>query len=216
VITNVFKAMALREFYCEPRLADEFRAARWLAWLGRTVIRPAAKVIAAQFGVPPILVEITVNKIMTERVMIFPLRMASDQLAQWKSDTNNYQSCCRSALCYIVTNSHRFAFSVLQHAAWKNDDWARHHHIYGLIHGINGDYERAQFELGKALSTEPYPDVRQRTAEAIALAASGQQLARTPSVGSLVPSVLAGLPDVIWSILTLLEQSGPHPLASDS
>ena len=173
-LANAFRAMALREFYREPRLADEFEAARWLAWLGGMAVRPAAKIVASTFGIPPILVEFTARRIMTEQVMALPVRMISDMLALWKSDTDNYQSCCRSALCYVVTNSNGFAFGVLRHAAWKNDDWGRHHHIYGLIHGIDGDYERAMFELGKALSPEPYQDVRQRIAEAITLAEMGR------------------------------------------
>ena len=32
--TDAFKAMTLREFLLEPRLAEEFQAARFLSWLG--------------------------------------------------------------------------------------------------------------------------------------------------------------------------------------
>ncbi len=210
-VQNAFKAMALREFYCEPRLADEFRAARWLAVLGGTVVRPASKVIGGMLNIPPVLVEYAARKIMTERIIAFPVRMLSDLLAQWKSDTDNYQSCCRSALCYTITNSYGFAFTVLRHAAWKNDDWARHHHIYGLIHGIQGNYQQAQFELKKAESAEPYRDARQRIWEAASLAEKAGQTPPEPasSLRDWVSTVLGELPELLRLTLDFLDEVSP-------
>jgi predicted transcriptional regulator len=77
-----------------------------------------------------------------------------------------------------------------------------------LTHGIDGDYERAMFELGKALSPEPYQDARRRIAEAITLAEAGRQRASTRNLRPPPPpSLLKALPDDVLPIMELIEGS---------
>jgi hypothetical protein len=131
--TDAFKAMILREFFLEPRLAEEFQAARVLSWAGDKLAWPLSKVVATKFGIPAKPVELAVRAITGERFTALPVRSASDILAWFKSPDDNYRSCCRSALCYAVTGSREWAFGALRVAASKHDDWARHRHLYGMI-----------------------------------------------------------------------------------
>lgn len=86
-----------------------------------------------------------------------------------RSPDDIYRSACRSALCYAVTGSREWAFGSLRVAASKLEDGARHHHIYGLIHGSSGANGAAWFELEKARSAEPHTAVRTRIEEALTL-----------------------------------------------
>lgn len=183
-ITDGFRAMILREFYLEPRLPDEFKAATFLHWFGRTVSKPAAYLVAAKFGIPPTLVEQPVRFACGLQNTTLMARAFSDWLASLASPRNNYESCCRSALCYAITNSYEWAFGALRNAATRNDGWARHHHIYGLLHGERGDFERAVFELAKALDAESYADTRGRIEEAAQLARRGDELRALAPVNS--------------------------------
>jgi hypothetical protein len=203
--TDVFQAMILREFFLEPRLAQEFNAARVLSWLGRKLARPLAKVVAGKFGVPPQVVEIPARAIVGERFMTLPVRAAADILAWFKSADDNYRSCCHSALCYAVTGSHEWAFGALRKAASKRDDWARHHHIYGLIHGMTGTHERCLFELEKARSAEPHEDVRTRIAEATELCRAAQTaLTQEVAAPGVLATLLSHLPEAIRLTVELI------------
>ena len=51
----------------------------------------------------------------------------------------------------------------------KDDSWARHHYLYGLVLGIEGNRERALWELDMALRREPYEDARIRIRQVISL-----------------------------------------------
>jgi len=173
-ITDGFRAMLLREFYTEPRLPEEFKAASFANWVGNAVSKPASYVVAAKYGIPSEFVEGPVRFICGIQNTTLIVRSFSDWLASWKSSRNTYESSCRSALCYAITNSQDWAFGALRVAASKNDNWARHHHIYGLIHGERGNFKEATFELGKARFAEPHDDVKSRIDDAIHLANGGE------------------------------------------
>lgn len=59
-------------------------------------------------------------------------------------------------------------------AASKNDSWARHHHLYGLIHGAMGRDDRAAWELERAAGAESHDAAKARIFEALALVRSGE------------------------------------------
>lgn len=207
--TDAFKAMILREFLLEPRLAEEFQAARVLSHISGKLAPALSRAVEAQTGVPAAAVEVAVRAITGERFTALPIRSFSDIVASFRSVDDNYRSCCRSALCYAVTGSREWAFGALRVAASKHDDWARHHHVYGLVHGVFGDYDKALPELERAHAAEPMGDVRARVAEAVELcrAAMASPQAGRKGEGLLVPM----LPEVVRLLLELIgeaEQEG--------
>lgn len=127
----------------------------------------------------------------------------SDLLAGLRSGDDTYRSCCRSALCYAITGSREWAFGALRIAASKHDDWARHHHIYGLLHGAAGDYGRSLFEFGLALVAEPHAGVRSRIGEAMALARTAEAV---PAAGAWA-SLWAALPEVVRLLGEMLAEA---------
>lgn len=96
------------------------------------------------------------------RDMSLVSRTAAAVSAELKGPDVRYEDCCRLALCYAVIGSYGHAFSALRAAAAKNDAWARHHYLYGLLLGVEGNHERACWELGMALRSEPYEEGRIR------------------------------------------------------
>jgi hypothetical protein len=203
--TDAFKAMLLREFFLEPRLAKEFQAARFLSWASGKLAWPLSKVIAVKLGISPKPVEVAVRAITGERLMALPVRSLADVLAAFKSPDDNYRSACRSALCYAVTGSREWAFGALRVAASKHDDWARHHHLYGLIHGAFGDYDKALPELERARAAEPLDDVRARIGEAGELCRAALS---SPTVsgagGGMLERGCPELPEVVRLLLELI------------
>ena len=73
-----------------------------------------------------------------------------------------YDRCIRIALCYAVLGRHGHVFSALRAAAAKDDKFARHHHLYGLVLALQGNAERANWELGFALANEPFEECKAR------------------------------------------------------
>ena len=89
-------------------------------------------------------------------------RTAAALSAELKRDEVTYGHCCRMALCYAVIGRMGHAFGALRAAASKNDAWARHHYIYGLFLGLEGNLDRARWEMEMALRFEPYEEGRRR------------------------------------------------------
>lgn len=89
--------------------------------------------------------------------------------AQLSDPAVSYDQCIRRALCFASGEMYEQAFAALRAAGALRDDWARHHFIYGLIHGIREENERALWELETALQREPYEEGRQRIQAAIDL-----------------------------------------------
>jgi hypothetical protein len=100
--------------------------------------------------------------LMVIRDMSLVSRTAAALSAELKQREVSYDYCCRVALSYAVIGSHGHVFSALRAAAAKNDQFARHHYLYGLILGLQGDIDRARWELGMALQHEPYEEGRTR------------------------------------------------------
>ncbi len=208
-LTDAFRAMLVREFYMEPGLAEEFKAGWWLSFMARRSVRPASKILAANLGIPPVLVEKPIRAVVGEKNRALPVRAFPDWLVRQKSDGDTYPSCCRTALCYAINGSHEWAFEALRIAASQHDDWSRHHHIYGLIHGAEGNNERALVELRLAERAEPYEDGRRRIADAIALTdvEGPDRLSPLPSKEkSSSKTMIEQLPELIQLILKVMTE----------
>ncbi len=89
-------------------------------------------------------------------------RTAAALSAELKAPSVSYDECCRAALSYAVIGSQGHVFSALRAAASKNDAFARHHYLYGLMLALGDSAERARWELGMALQAEPYEQGRAR------------------------------------------------------
>ncbi len=163
-----FESHLMAEFIIEPHLQDEFDLVN-LASRAGTKLSPAASkilsaIIVAKTGVPipPVVLDELGKHISKQRSTMLIFKGIADFLAWMRSSQQNYESCCRSAISHAVIGSHDYAFGALRFAANINDDWARHHHIYGLIHGVNGNYNEARYELERALGAEPYHETQLR------------------------------------------------------
>jgi hypothetical protein len=161
----------------------------------------------ARLGVPARAVEVAIRAITGERFTALPGRSASDILAAFRSPDDNYRSCCRSALCNAVTGSREWAFGALRVAASKHDYWARHHHLYGLTHGVSGDYNKALPELERARASEPMGDVRVRIGEAVELCQAARSSPSTGKTGAGPTSPPPHLPEVVRLLLELIGEA---------
>jgi hypothetical protein len=96
------------------------------------------------------------------RDMSLVSRTAAAVSAELKEPGVSYDRCCQMALCYGIIGNLGHVFSALRAAAGKNDSWARHHYLYGLILGCHDNVDRARWELGMALEYEPYEEGKVR------------------------------------------------------
>jgi hypothetical protein len=166
--------------------------------------------VEAKLQVPAAAVAISVRAIAGDRFTALPVPSVSDILAAFKSADDNYRSCCRSALGYAVTGSREWAFGALRVTASKHDDWARHHPISGLIHGVYGDYAKALPELERARPAEPIEDVRGRIGAAVELCWIALEVPAGKARDSgLLPTMLARLPQTVRLLLELMDKANP-------
>jgi hypothetical protein len=96
-------------------------------------------------------------------------KTAAALASELKGDDVSYDHCCRTALIYAVARMDAHVFTALRAAASKDDSWARHHYLYGLILAAGGNIDRARWEFDMALQREPYEDARIQIRQAIAL-----------------------------------------------
>jgi hypothetical protein len=102
------------------------------------------------------------NKSLAIRDMALVSQTAASVASELKAAHIDYDACCRRALAYAVLGMTAHVFSALRCAAAKNDQWAQHHYLYGLLLGLEGNHERALWELDMALEREPYEEGRRR------------------------------------------------------
>jgi hypothetical protein len=164
-------------------------------------------VAGAKPGVPARAVEVATRAITGERFAALPGRSGSDVRAAFRSPDDNSRSCCRSALCYAATGSRERAFGALRVAASKRDDWARHHHLFGLTHGVSGDYDEALPELERARAAEPMEDVRVRIGEAVELCQAARSSPSTGKTGAGPTSLPPHLAEVVRLLLELIGEA---------
>jgi hypothetical protein len=193
--TDAFQGLILREFLLEDGLRDEFNHAEVASWLGELVGKPAALAVEHFLSggvlsfVDAGLTQQAILHLVKVKNTTLLLRAAADFLASMKSAEDAYKSCCRSALCHAIQGSWEWAFGALRAAAHKNDNWARHHHIYGLIHGAKGNCGEAIPELERAASAEPYPEPQRRILEAVELARSAAAIRAAPPAAAVTTNV---------------------------
>uniref|UniRef100_A0A0C1NMF9 Uncharacterized protein n=1 Tax=Tolypothrix bouteillei VB521301 TaxID=1479485 RepID=A0A0C1NMF9_9CYAN len=174
--TNLlFQSLLLEEFFLESNLRQEFGVPEKLAELASRFSKPTAKILhllivsKANLPIPPDAIAEVIDWLTSQRHTTLIFRSIADVLATTRSAQDKYNSCCRSAICYAVVGSYDFAFGALRISASVNDSWARHHHIYGLIHAIENRKARAQCELEMAYACEPYSETKVRIARALEL-----------------------------------------------
>ena len=160
-----------REFLLEPNLLAEVGLEGLPATLASLLSCPEEEAVA-RLVESPLLEPLGLDQLkslMIIRDMTLVSRTAAALSAELKRDGVSYDHCCRMALCYAVIGSQGHAFGALRAAASKNDGWARHHYLYGLMLGLEGNVDRARWEMGMALQYEPYEEGRARIRAAMDL-----------------------------------------------
>ena len=163
--------MVYREFLAQRDLAAEAGLERLperlAGMLGGTPQQGLDALLESFFLEPLTLPQL--QELLAIRDMTLVSRTAAAVAAELKEPDVSYERAIRTALCYAVAGLDAHVFGALRAAAAKRDDWAHHHLIYGLMHGIAGNRERAVWELSMALQHEPYEDMRIRIRAAIDL-----------------------------------------------
>ncbi|PTY04142.1 hypothetical protein DB346_04950 [Verrucomicrobia bacterium LW23] len=177
-----FESLLLREYTLEPGLRDEAKLPGRVAERTRRVTEPLLNALDMLMKkqaatVPPTFnpgfdVPLSALRGLIERAgehdtATVLTRAFTDFREGILSSSRRYISCCRTALVFAMQGKHENAFASLRTASQVNDGWARHHHLYGLIHGVRGDREKAAFELGMAQAREPFPAARKRIEDAL-------------------------------------------------
>ncbi len=174
---RAFQALILREFLLEDRLSGAFNYAAVASWLGELANAPSA--VAVEYFLSEN-VRRFLDAGMTQQAIVdivqiknstLRLRSASELLAVTKSLEDNYDPCCRSALCHAVHGSWEWAFGAYEPPPQRKTTHGRGTIIsMELIHGARGAFEKAVQELERAAGSEPYPEPQRRIAEALELA----------------------------------------------
>jgi hypothetical protein len=168
-VPELLQRMLLREFLLEPELLAETGLEGLPARLATLLAVAEADAVArltANELLEPLSLE-QLQELLAIRDMALVSRTPAAVAAELKDPPVSYERCCRTALCYAVIGSSGHVFTALRAAAGKNDSWARHHYLYGLILGLEGNEERARWELDMALRIEPYEEGRARIRLAI-------------------------------------------------
>ncbi|MFB2881824.1 hypothetical protein [Floridanema aerugineum] len=168
IANTSFQGLLLEEFILEPNLRREFGIPEKFSELALHFSDQAATIlhllIVNHVGlpIPSDVIKEVINWLIAKRHTTLIFRSISDIIATVRSEQDKYNSCCRSAICHGVVGSDDFAFGALRIAASVNNTWARHHHIYGVIHGIKNCNLQAQYELEMAYNNEPYSETKAR------------------------------------------------------
>jgi hypothetical protein len=153
-----------REFLLEPGLHLEVGLEALPSGLA-SALACSAEDSVARLLARPLLDDLTLEALrplFRIRDMSLVSRTAAALSAALKAGSVSYDQCCRAALSYAVIGSSSHVFSALRAAASKNDSFARHHYLYGLMLALDDQVERARWELGMALQAEPYEQGRSR------------------------------------------------------
>lgn len=163
-IADKLQRVVYREFLLEPGLMEEVGLEGLPATLASLLACPEENAVDT-LAAGPLLDALSLDQLRTLMIirdMSLVSRTAAALSAELKQDEVTYDHCCRVALSYAVIGSQGHVFSALRAAASKNDRFARHHYLYGLVLGLAGDADRARWELGMALQYEPYEEGRAR------------------------------------------------------
>ena len=163
-IADRLQRVLYREFLLEPGLLEEVGLDRLPATLA-SLLGCAEQEAIGNLTASLLLEAVSLDQLRTLMIirdMSLVSRTAAALSAELKQDKISYDHCCRVALCYAVIGSEGHVFSALRAAAAKNDRFARHHYIYGLMLGMQGDVERGSWELDMSLQYEPYEEGRGR------------------------------------------------------
>ena len=163
-VADKLQRVVYREFLLEPELLEEVGLDGLPSTVASLLGCPEGEALT-RLVESPLLEALSLDQLKTLMIirdMSLVSRTAAALSAELKQREIGYDHCCRVALCYAVIGSLGHVFSALRAAASKNDQFARHHYLYGLILGLQGDVDRARWELGMALQHEPYEEGRSR------------------------------------------------------
>lgn len=161
---EILTRITLREFLLEPNLYKEVGLEQLPAKLAQLLDVPAPQAID-ELTRSPLLDALdveTLEHLLAIRDMGLISRTAAAVAAELKGDDVTYDHCCRRALVYAVAGMTSHVYTALRAASAKDDSYARHHYLYALILAVEGDLDRALWELEMALEREPYADARLR------------------------------------------------------
>lgn len=174
--SDFFQAMLLREFLLDEPTTEDYdltEVARRLGSLQGCAHEEAiGRFLAGEIGpvVDSGLTRPVIQLLIQGKQAPLLVRLAGAVKKIMNPRAGDYQASCGLALGLAIRGESELAFEALRLAGSMHDDWARHHHIYGLIHGSEGNAARALFELNLAHDAEPFAATRGRIAEAIEVA----------------------------------------------
>lgn len=178
MVSDTLNRLIYREFLLSDGLYREAGLEQLPAKLGQSIGAPPSEAIE-RLTASPLLEALDVEALqhlLAVRDMALISRTAAAVSSALKDPAVSYDQCCRLALIYAVAGMNGHVYAALRAAAAKEDTYARHHYLYALLLGIEGDYDRALWELEMALEREPYAEARVRlrfAAEVIEGAAKG-------------------------------------------
>ncbi|MCA9666921.1 MAG: hypothetical protein KC503_15085 [Myxococcales bacterium] len=153
-----------REFLLEPDLYREAGLEQLPAKIAQAIEVSPSEALSRLTASPllePLDLE-TLQHLVAVRDMAIISRTAAALSHDLKEPAVTYDQCCRQALIYAVAGMNAHVYAALRAAASKEDSYARHHYLYSLLLGLEGDYDRALWELEMALEREPYAEARVR------------------------------------------------------
>lgn len=174
-VEDICQAMLLRELLSDPELTRALGRSDWLPRLAAALSggQPAVDLgsLDARLGaaLPEGVSRRDLLVLVPFDAVVKVTRGLSARLPLLTTAEDKYATACRTALCHAAAGSYYSAFGSLRVAAWVDDGWARHHQLYGLIHGACGRVEEARFELQLAREREPFEAMRGRIQEALAV-----------------------------------------------
>jgi hypothetical protein len=172
---TIFAGLIFKELLLEPNLLNEFGIPGAITEFTKAFSQPISTLLASfvkgktGLPIPPRALQEMIEWLGKNKNTMIAARATADIIATVKSPYEKYNSCCRSAICHASISSYDNAFGALRVAASVNNDWSRHHHIYGLIHGAKNSLKEAEYELQCAFSVEPFFEARCRIEHALSL-----------------------------------------------
>jgi hypothetical protein len=166
-----FYAFVLDEIHCQPSLQSELGGNELsgvaLTAFGHGLEWVCGKIEQSQTGLPKPVITGPGFEIM--RSLLPPpaslFRPIAEVLAM--AFGSNYDALCRSALLHLFWGQLEAAEKKVNLAKNNHDERAFAHHVYGLLRGLQEDWDGARFELTLAISREGLEGPKQRINRAL-------------------------------------------------
>lgn len=164
-----FLGFLLTEFLLEPRLRSDFCLPPdrgKLTFFSTPVARAIRELVESRNQVLPDYAASEIQHFIRRKcrsdLALSLNRGILDILEGLQGPDKKYESGCRSALCYAAVGLQKEAMDALHFAKGDAPARCRHHHIYGLLHALNGRPLQAVHELRLAEEKESDGETRLR------------------------------------------------------